>query len=328
MAPGSHSPSANPCLFIMGCPRSGTTLLARMLGAHPEVAVVNETHWLGRWYEKRKGLSEDGLVTTALFDELVEQRKFSQHFRLDRQSLGRLAGEAPVSYAALMSRLFDSYGAARGKRLVGDKDPGYVKHVETLHGLWPQARFVHLIRDGRDVALSATGWEKAPRLIWRFPTWRDDPIATAGLWWEYHVRLGREAGSLLDPSLYYELRYEAFVAEPERALRDLSGFLDVAYDESMLRFNEGKLSDDPGLDAKHAWLSPTEGLRDWRTQMAQDALERFEAAAGELLDELAYERGAEPPSPDAIEHADRLRRAFGTRRQSRVFRLPKRWGPE
>jgi hypothetical protein len=320
--------SPNPCLFVIGCPRSGTTLLARMLGAHPDLAIVNETHWLGRWYEKRKDLTKEGLATPQLLDRLLEHRKFAQHFGLTRDELERLAGREPLPYATLMSRLFDGYAAKRGKRLAGDKDPGYVKYADTLHELWPRARFVHLIRDGRDVALSAMSWSKARRLARRFPTWQNDPAATAALWWEYHVRLGKEAGARLGASSYRELRYEALVTQPEAELRAICAFLDLPYNGAMLRYHEGRTKDDPALDAKQAWLPPTEGLRDWRAQMSPNDLERFEAAGGRLLDELGYERAVAQPSPDALARAAVLRRAFGTEKRSRVFRLPERWGLE
>src|SRR5262249_13177100 len=90
----------------------------------------------------------------------------------------------------------------------------------------------------------------------------------------------------------------------------LCEFLGVLYDGAMLRFHEGRTRNEPGLDAKNAWRPITPGLRNWRTQMPPEDAERFEAVAGELLDELAYPRAFPHPSPQCLEQAARLREAF------------------
>src|SRR5207253_11280576 len=140
----------------------------------------------------------------------------------------------------------------------------------------------------------------------RYPTWADDPVTTAALWWRWHVQLGRQEGSRLTPSLYREVRYEALVADPEAECRKLCAFLEVAYDDRMLRYHEGRVRPKPGLSAKRAWLPPLQGLRDWRTEMPADALEQVEAVAGELLDELGYERAVPRPREERLADAARV----------------------
>jgi hypothetical protein len=320
----------NPFVFIVGCPRSGTTLLGRMLDAHPEIAIVHEGRFVADWFERRRGLTPDGFVTAELIDELLAYPPFAT-VDVGREELERLARSAErVSYARFVSGIFDLHGQARGKRLVGDKTPHYVRSIPTLHSLWPGARFVHLIRDGRDVCLSARSWRKVAvrgGSVARFSAWREDPVSTVALWWEWQVRLGREAGGSLGPGLYHELRYEALVDDPEKKCRAICAFLEVPYDERMLRFHEGRTKDDASLDAKKAWRPVTPGLRSWRTEMPGEDVARFEAAAGGLLDELGYPRGAPRPEPATAERASRLRRSFGhdiERRPRR--RLPARWG--
>jgi hypothetical protein len=96
--------------------------------------------------------------------------------------------------------------------LVGDKTPDYARNLPTLHALFPEAKFIHLIRDGRDVQLSAVNWKrKAARFTSLFPSWGKEPVATAAAWWEWHVRQARESGRLLGPGLYCEVHYEALV---------------------------------------------------------------------------------------------------------------------
>src|SRR5207247_2425966 len=72
-----YSP-VNPFVFIVGCPRSGTTLLQRMVDAHSQIAIVPETHWIARWFEKRKGLTPEGFVRAKLIPKLLKNRRFAQ----------------------------------------------------------------------------------------------------------------------------------------------------------------------------------------------------------------------------------------------------------
>jgi hypothetical protein len=153
-------------------------------------------------------------------------------------------------------------------------------------------------------------------------TWSQDPVTTAGLWWEWTVKLGRQAGNALGCSLYYEMRYESLVARPADECRALCAFLGLPYEEAMLRFHEGRKKTDSPSDAKHAWLHSAEnasefrlrpitpGLRDWRSQMSREDTERFEAVAGGLLDELGYPRAIPRLQPERLEVASRIRELF------------------
>jgi hypothetical protein len=315
----------NPFVFLVGCPRSGTTLLHRLVDAHPEVALVHETLWIPKFYERRLGLTPEGNVTSALPSRLVEHRRFGQlGFGADELN-GLLEANADTPYADFVTALFDRYGERRGKRLVGDKSPGYVRSIPTLHRLWPRARFVHLIRDGRDVCLSAVNWKKADRVFRDHGTWPHEPVATAALWWERSVRLGREAGAALPEELYVEVRYEDVVADVEGECRRICSFLGLDFDDAMLRFHEGRTRATPGLSSKRKWLPPTVGLRDWRTEMAEEDVMRFEAAAGELLDELGYERGVSRRDSGLVAHTGSIRRRFIEDVSTRGRRLPEGW---
>jgi hypothetical protein len=320
----------NPFVFIVGCPRSGTTLLKRMMNAHRDIAITRETHWITQLLKGENAVSPNMPVTHALVSRLLTHKRFIRmrgdftRMRVDQTALERLlALKEPVTFAQLVTAVFDLYGEGAGKRLVGDKTPRYVRHVANLHDLWPEAKFVHLIRDGRDVCSSVLNWDKGNRAVIRMSTWEQDPVSTTALWWEQLVRLGREDGTALGPQLYHELRYEALVSEPVKTCEALCAFLGVPYDERMLRFHEGRTRDDPALDAKHAWRPVTQGLRTWRSEMTHEDLERFEAAAGELLDELDYARAVPDPSPRAKRHATAVRDSFV--REARRQRLPERW---
>jgi hypothetical protein len=315
----------NPYVFIVGCPKSGTTLLRRMVDAHPLVAIPNEQHWLPKWFEQRNGVTPEGFATPELLSKLLEYEKFSR-MRIDREELERLIeSDVPTKYSSFVSGVFDLYGKARGKPLVGDKTPAYVRSIPTLHALWPEAKFVHIIRDGRDVCLSTINWDRVFKIARRFAAWSQDPVSTAALWWEWNVTLGRESGGLLEQDLYYELRYEALIANPSEECAKLCKFLDVPYDDAMLHFRKRRERTQPGLDAKKAWRPVTSGLENWRTQMTAGDVERFEAAVGDLLDELGYARAVPRPSSEALKHASRIRTSFVRDLRRRGKRLPEGW---
>lgn len=297
----------NPYVFIVGCPRSGTTLLRRIVSAHPQIVITPEAHWIPRWFEKRRGLKPDGIVTAELVSELLAHDKFAS-FGLGREALMSLIGSGqPISYATFVTGIFDLYGKARGKKVVGNKTPDSVRRIGTLHALWPQARFVHLIRDGRDVALSLMNWPSVEtKKPGTFPTWKDDPVSTAALWWELNVRRGREAGKALGPELFRELRYESLVAHPAEECAALCEFLGLAYDEAMLNYHEA-FSEAADAKATNDRQPIASGLRNWKAQMPTSDVERFEAAVGTLLDELGYPRAFPRPRPVVVEHSTQVR---------------------
>ena len=303
--------TGNPYLFVVGCPRSGTTLLQRMLNAHARIAITPETHWIPRIYRKRTGLTVDGFVTPEMISHLLELPKFTR-LGIGTDLLLKITGNGQlVSYSSFVTSVFDLYGMAQGKALVGDKTPGYVKSIGILHALWRNAKFVHIIRDGRDVCLSVAKWRKtAYKQPGTFSTWAEDSVTTTAFWWEAMVRLGRNAGQSLGPEAYCEIRYESLVESPAKECAALCAFLGVPFDDAMLRFHEGRTKSDPNLDAKHAWLPVMRGLRDWRTQMPTASVERFEAAAGALLGELGYERAFSRLGREKLETARRLRKSL------------------
>ncbi len=113
----------NPYVFIVGGARSGTTLLQRTVDAHPDIAIIHESHRVPRFYEKRNGLTPGGTVTPELVARLPEDRRFVELGTSREELEGLIPPDGPISYAHYVARVFDLYGEARGKRLVGE-DPG------------------------------------------------------------------------------------------------------------------------------------------------------------------------------------------------------------
>ena len=295
----------NPYLFAVGCPRSGTTLLQRMLDHHPQLAVANDSHFIPRVIEDITD-NTDPPLTPELVEGVRCYRRFT---RLGLSDV--IVSEAAVrsqTYREFVSTLYSEYGRLRGKPLAGEKTPDYVRYLPLLHALFPWVRSIHIIRDGRDVALSTLEWAREDKGPGRFELWREEPVAVCALWWRWQVSTGIEDGKVLGPDRYREIKYEDLISRPDEILREITAFLELQFCLEMLDFHVGKTRYEPGLSPKKAWLPPTPGLRDWRTQMAERDVELFEAISGDLLSALGYERGVSTISPEVTAVAERCQR--------------------
>ena len=170
----------NPYLFVVGCPRSGTTLLQRMLDQHPQLAVSNDTHFIPRAIE---GLTEgtDLPLTPELIERVRGYRRFPR-LGLSEAAVSGAAAKART-YGEFVSALYFEFGRMHGKPLAGEKTPDYVRYLPLLHALFPWVRTVHIIRDGRDVTLSTLEWAPEDRGPGRYDLWREEPVAVCALWW-------------------------------------------------------------------------------------------------------------------------------------------------
>jgi len=215
---------------------------------------------------------------------------------LDEDAVDRVSAEA-TTYREYVSALYASFAGRQGKLLGGEKTPDYVRRLPLLQGLFPWAKFIHIVRDGRDVALSVLDWAGTSKGPGKLRLWETEPVATCALWWRWQVAAGRRSGTQLGAEHYHEVCYEELVAEPDGRLRRMTDFLGLPYEAAMLAYNEGKVKTNTRLSAKKRWLPPTPGLRNWQSQMDPQDVEIFEAIAGDLLEGLGYERACKTISP-------------------------------
>jgi hypothetical protein len=283
--------------MIVGSPRSGTTLLRLMLDAHPELAIPPETGFL--------------LVAEQLADERdsLRERFFAAvtSFPADAPAWGdfgipaqafrrRLAEIRPFTVSEGLRLFYRMYAERFNKPRGGDKTPMYCRHLQAIQRVLPEARFVHIIRDGRDAALSL-------RRQWFSP---GHDIQTQALYWRDNVLLARQqAAGCRD---YLELRYEDLVRAPEAELRRVCGFLDLAFHSQMLRYHESaprRLEEHLGrvradgtvalareqrlLQQAHAMRPPDiHRIGRWRKGLSSEDCRQFEQIAGGLLQDLRY----------------------------------------
>jgi hypothetical protein len=299
-----RTPDRPPAPFVVGVPRSGTTLLRLMLDAHSEVAIPPETHFLPkliRLCQKAEAAGED--ARGPALDLLTGHTRWPD-FGLDEADVrARLDGQGPLIPADAARAFYEAYAAKHGKQRWGEKTPQYLKTMKRIAAALPEAYFVHLIRDGRDVALSLLD-----------VSWGPSTVEDAAVRWTTQVRRARRKARSV--AHYSEVRYEGLVADPEPVVRRICDFVKLPFEPAMLAYHEGAdermgaLARDlevgggrPQITAderarQHALTSEaprTERSGRWRQEMDPSDVAIFEGIAGPTLAELGYELVEAPP---------------------------------
>ena len=262
--------------FIVGCPRSGTTILRDLLRAHPNLTVALESHFVVRFYRAYgdpRNEAEARRLATAILGTV-----WIRAWELDLQAEDFASCR---SYREILDRLFGAWAQREHKPRWGDKTPDYLADMPTLLRIYPQAKFIHIYRDGRDVAISWLEKQFGPRNLYvAAEMWRDRVIA------------GRRAGATLPSSQYLEVRYASLLEQPETVMRTICEFLGEPFCPDVLRPNlawRGRPSHNRGQVEESI---AEEILRDnagkWKTRLSSSEIELFESVAGELLSTLGY----------------------------------------
>lgn len=272
-------------IFIVGAPRSGTTLLQYMVRAHPRISLpTGESHFfipLLRNADRFGDLSQQENVRAALDAMYRQSADFLDTdlhgLRFDAAALAKeLHQEGRCTMPALITGLFEKNAAGEGKARWGDKTPYYVLHMIKLKQYFPDAQFVHLIRDGRDVALSL------------FDRQHDFGVYNtyfAAKYWQQYVEVGREQGRQLGSERYLELRYEDLIVDQKGALQKLYAFLGENFTDALLDYKKAGQAGKTPLVSQP--LKP-DNAEKWRQKMKPGQIKIFEAAAGQTLRDFGY----------------------------------------
>jgi len=289
-----------PFPVIVGCPRSGTSLLAVMLDAHSQLAIPPETSFL----PNVMGLAGDPESLRRSFFDIVTTDRMTisnwSDFGIDKDLFWRRLNSIPSFTVAAGTRTFYAlYGEGQRKTRTGDKTPGYVFTMRHIQALLPEAHFIHVIRDPRDTAMS---WRKT----WFAPS---QDYALLGAYWRQQVEIGRRAAPALRH--YEEIRFEDLVLRPEAEIKRLCAYLSLTYEPAMLHSGErgqarlarlqGRAHADGRMIARdertriHVNLAHppmAERVEAWRREMNDAERRQVESGAGPLLRELGYEVAA------------------------------------
>lgn len=212
-----------PPVFVVGCPRSGTTLVQTMLDSHPCLSVLYEADFL---VDIPLGLRSSGANASEAVKLAEAHPSFWADTSFQADSFDTRAARTAfrelgiTDAAGAMRVLAASQAFAQGKRRWGNKTPKALLHIAELAIVYPDAQFIHMIRDGRDSASSnARG---------------DRNLVQSAFLWRTGVRTGRRAGSDLGPGRYLEVRLEDLLSSTEEQIRRICAFLGEDFDQSLL----------------------------------------------------------------------------------------------
>ena len=265
-------------VIVLGVGRSGTTLLRVMLDRNSELAIPYETFFVTALAHRhgRRPRLDDFVDDLGRFYQLYEWGIAPEDVRA-RLREGMTTGEA-------IAAIFELYAEREGKPRWGDKTPLYMQHLPLLELLFPDALWIHLVRDGRDAALSFLELpESFSGKTWALPR----TAAQFAARWRAEILAARRLGSHVGDR-YLELCYEDLVAEPERELRRICEFASLPWEPGMLEYaGRSEVSEMP--EHRNIAQPPTPGLRDWRSQMSREDALAFEEVAADVLQSSGYE---------------------------------------
>jgi len=283
-------------IIVVGCPRSGTTMLQLMLHAHPRIAIPPETRFMLAVYRERRDFGDLGVAENrrALARRIVDRRetRFCD-LGLDADEVTERITAGPGTLGSALGTIFQQYAARFDKPRWGDKRPAYLHNIDILLRLFPDAQFINIVRDGRDCVASLK------EMSWH----RKDIYATVAAW-ARAVDDARRAARRLGPEQWHEMRYEDLVVDPHGRLADLCAYLGEDYDPAMAEPSAVADVAVPSFKTWHARTHApvtTQRVQSWQTRLTEDEIALCEAALGSRLVASGYELSGKPrPAPSQL----------------------------
>jgi hypothetical protein len=275
----------------MGCHRSGTNLLYDMLLSAGGFAIYRGYLPLYKTLIPRFGSMENRENRKKILETWLR----SKGFRRTELNADRLSADVLDNCHTggdFIRTIMDSVAHNQGASRWAVYDPDNVLHMERVKADIPNALFVHIIRDGRDIALSLKKMGGFTPLPWdRSKT--PSLVATA-LFWEWMVRQGREHGRKI-PSDYIEIHYEDLITKPRETLHQLGRFIahDLDY-ERIKHAGLGRVSDTNSSFREEGAKEETSPLGRWKERLTLRDVAAIEAAVGTCLEETGYSLSLPP----------------------------------
>lgn len=306
---GSAERPENP-IFIVGAPRSGTSLLRVLLNRHPAIGLCDETYFFYYVYNRQKAFGDlRKMENRRLIVERYLETERVRRLGLDLDSLSEHLLKEAADYKKLFITFLKFYAASKGKQRYGEKTPAHAFEAETLSRIFPGCRLIHIVRDPRDVVASLK------RMPWGSPS----VAANARLWTESV----KAAERCKDNDNFLRVIYRSLASEPETELRRICEFISEPFDEKMLE------AEDTGKKDLEWWFQrartaiDTSRIEKWREQLSAEEVAVVEWIAGETMRGIGYETAAETPT--AFQKAAALADEGLTKLRAKITGLPRLW---
>ncbi|WP_430784431.1 sulfotransferase family protein [Actinoplanes sp. G11-F43] len=283
-------------IFVVGCPRSGTTMLQLMLHAHPRIALPPESRFLLPAFYRRHEFGD--LTDPARRRALGEWITGTPHFGdlgLVRDDVVAAIEAAPPTLGSALGTVFKLYAARFGKPRWGDKRPAYLRNLPAILRLFPDAQIINIMRDGRDCVASL---KETP--------WRPADFGELIDYWARSADSALRAARTYPADVFHQVRYEDLTADPATHLRGICDFLGEEYDPAMARPSELAPVAVPSWKTWHSLTRSevtTERVSSWRQRLTAEEVARCEAVFGDRLARFGY------PLSTACRRSTRVRAA-------------------
>jgi hypothetical protein len=289
-------------VFIGGCDRSGTTLLGSMLGSHQKVVCVPEAQFIVEIPIETK-LDVNKVKPKDILQKIIMHPRF-RHWGIGIDLPFTVNEDKEITYPMIIKWVMNHYGCIVGKPNADiwvDHVPTNIRYVDFLLSMFPSAKFLHIIRDGRAVANSLLSVPFGPNTIDR----------AAQLWLE-SLAFGFAAEAFLGPSKIFRVKYEDLVMEPEFSLKQICEFLEIDFQSEMIH---GRGFQAPKKARKYHTLVGTEPNQDrimlWKSNLKERQVEIFESLTAGMLVYLGYDLIFDYQTR-GLTRFDRLRTLFKT----------------
>lgn len=233
--------NAQQPIFILGNPRSGTSLLRLILTSHSEILIPPECGFIVWLYDKYRAWTAEDAVNSAVrgqyLKDLFECKKF-ETWSLQYADVDTLIQESPPqNYADLCATVCKAYGKKHSYAgtIWGDKNNFYVRRLHILNEIYPKARFLHIVRDGRDVACSYREVMQHNSASPYAPKLSNDISSIASEWSKTVLTVDNFMAGLNEPRKF-TIRYEELVRSPELSLSNICNWLELSYESHPLEF--------------------------------------------------------------------------------------------
>ena len=280
-----------PFFFVVGRPRSGTTLLRTLFDAHPNVLIPQECQFIINLYPKYGAITRwNQNILLEFYGDLQEQWRFDT-WKIDQEELkaALLKFEGEQRYSTICKVVYACYPSLFNKEeiiMFGDKNPGYTIYTERLLKIFPDARCIHITRDYRDNFVSVRNVD------FELPV-----ISLVTSKWIYFVKQFNKAKKKY-PDSHYTIRFEDLIKEPEIQLEKLCQFTGLKYVPEVFDFHKKKeevkkLYPEGFINKYHSSLlgkidPGTAGV--WKKQLTEREVRIADAVAGKYADISGYER--------------------------------------
>lgn len=273
--------------FILSYPRSGSSLLRLMLNSHSQIGVPPECGMIQWWHDKYQNINEDFFKSSDFieFKQDILSSKKIEGWGVTEHHFSQAMNDKPNSYGDFFSKFYRAYTS---KQIVGDKNNYYIRYLDVLRKIYPKTKYIHICRDGRDVSCSL---KEISRLDGDLRYKPDVPKSITEIAKNWVSSVLEIESFLKSTSGGLQVSYEELVTTPVRTLKEICTYLELDFEEDMLKYYLNNNEPESTIVWKKKTLQKLDknNLGRYKSELTKLELELFEDIALDTLRFYGYE---------------------------------------